>query len=66
VKPHLLRVSIAEKGRGFDPAANDVNTSTGLSSMKERVTLAGGRFNVQSSPGEGTLVLVEFDLNGKE
>jgi signal transduction histidine kinase len=66
IKPDLLRVSIADAGQGFDFQSKDMSASTGLSGMKERVQLAGGRFTLQSAPGEGTLVLAEFDVMEKE
>jgi signal transduction histidine kinase len=65
-KPDLLRVSITDTGLGFDLQSKEVSASTGLSGMKERVQLAGGRFALQSAPGEGTLVLAEFDLKPTE
>jgi signal transduction histidine kinase len=65
-KPDLLRVSITDTGLGFDLQSKEVSASTGLSGMKERVQLAGGRFTLQSAPGEGTLVLAEFDLEPME
>lgn len=65
-KPDLLRISVADPGKGFDIRSRDGGTSTGLSGMKERVQLAGGRFVLQSAPGNGTLVLAEFDLEQTE
>ncbi len=66
MKPDILRVSIADSGKGFDIQSKEVSASTGLSGMKERVILAGGRFVLQSEPGKGTLVLAEFDLDQRE
>ncbi len=65
-KPDLLRISVADSGTGFDIRSKAGGTSTGLSGMKERVHLAGGRFVLQSAPGQGTLVLAEFDLEQTE
>jgi signal transduction histidine kinase len=65
-KPDLLRISVADPGKGFDIRSKDGGASTGLSGMKERVHLAGGRFVLQSAPGQGTLVLAEFDLEQTE
>jgi|GEM_PF-555269 len=66
IKPDLLRISIVDEGRGFDPQAIQIIASTGLSGMKERVQLTGGRFALKSEPGKGTLVLAEFDLKQTE
>jgi len=66
-KPNFLRVSIADSGKGFDVQSKDLSViSTGLSGMRERVQLAGGRFVLESAPGKGTLVLAEFDLEQTE
>ena len=64
--PGLLRISISDAGKGFDIETKDINASTGLSGMRERVQLAGGRFSLKSVPNEGTLVLAEFDLDQAE
>ncbi len=66
IKPNLLRVSIVDAGKGFDLHAKEASASTGLSGMKERVLLAGGRFGLHSMPGEGTIILAEFDLDQAE
>jgi signal transduction histidine kinase len=66
VTPMHLRLGIEDAGKGFDPAAKEVNSSTGLSGMSERVNLAGGRFNIQSAPGKGTRILVDFELKETE
>jgi signal transduction histidine kinase len=62
VEPDRLQLSISDGGRGFNPAELQPGTSTGLSGMEERVALAGGVFGLQSVPGEGTLIQVDFDL----
>jgi signal transduction histidine kinase len=49
-----IRVRIHDVGCGFDPAAE--TDGFGLLGMRERVALAGGRLNVESSPGSGTAV----------
>ncbi len=63
ITPIRLHVSIADSGKGFDAASKDVSASTGLSSMAERVNMAGGHFTLQSKPGKGTLITVDFELN---
>lgn len=47
-------------GRGLDPAS--VRAGVGLSSMRERALEIGGEFKVESGPGQGTRVRVEFPL----
>jgi signal transduction histidine kinase len=66
IAPSRLQISIADSGKGFDFTQTDAGATTGLSGMAERVNMAGGRFNLQSAPGKGTLILAEFDLKGME
>lgn len=52
-----IRVRIRDDGVGFDAAhLGPVVGHIGVSSMKERTSLAGGWFRLESSPGEGTTV----------
>jgi signal transduction histidine kinase len=55
-----LRIAIEDNGRGFDSSRVDreEGRSFGLRSMKERIEGAGGRFNVESSPGNGTRIIL--------
>jgi two-component system sensor histidine kinase UhpB len=46
-----LRLAVADDGRGMDVSAR--NTRFGLSGMRERVELAGGRFILETAPGCG-------------
>jgi signal transduction histidine kinase len=54
------RVEVADDGRGFNPAS--IGVGVGLSSMRERVSEIGGKFAVESGPGQGTRVKAEFPL----
>jgi signal transduction histidine kinase len=56
---HLV-FTIADDGRGFDPAA--VAVGSGLHGMRDRVEAVGGRLRVQSGPGEGTVVTGEVPV----
>jgi signal transduction histidine kinase len=49
-----LRLRIADNGIGFELAGTA--RGLGLTSMRERVELSGGRFGIQSSPGQGTRI----------
>jgi PAS domain S-box-containing protein len=51
-------VEVTDGGAGFDPVmvARGRMTGFGLSSIHERLRLVGGRFEVDSAPGEGTRV----------
>lgn len=56
--PDQLRVVIADDGQGFTPGnqRNGKARPLGLTSMRERVEVLGGTFNVNSQPGSGTQV----------
>jgi signal transduction histidine kinase len=49
-----LRLEVADDGRGFDE--QKATRGFGLTSIRERTELSGGRFDVQSRPGLGTRV----------
>jgi len=54
-----LCITVADQGIGFDPAglverAKAGKAGWGLFSIRERLTLLGGRFDIESAPGQGT------------
>lgn len=56
-----VRVRVRDNGVGFDPAQAGRLAEEGhfgLTGMRERVTFVGGRFDVRSTPGQGTTVEV--------
>jgi two-component system sensor histidine kinase UhpB len=59
-----LAISVRDDGRGFDldevreRSAN--GGSLGLIGMEERMALAGGRLELRSAPGQGTVLLATF------
>ena len=57
-------LTVEDNGKGFDVekrmATIDNEKKMGLRNMEERAQLLGGRFNVQSSPGKGTSVMIEI------
>lgn len=67
----VLHLSIEDNGCGFDPVdicaqCDSCKTETcrgiGLVSMKERVTLSGGHYRLDSSPGSGTRIQASWPL----
>lgn len=58
----LLRVTIRDNGAGFDPERAVRPTSLGLLSMRERAAAIGGSFQIISTPGLGTSVVIERPL----
>lgn len=53
-----VTLEITDDGRGFDVARahseHGIGNGLGLDSMRERVELTGGQFELRSQPGEGT------------
>lgn len=58
--PTGLELTVRDDGVGFDVATVRYRASLGLLGMEERVTLAGGRLDIESAPGQGTLVRARF------
>src|SRR5579859_3621749 len=54
-----IRLAVADSGVGFDPAAvvPSATGGLGLTGMRERAHLLGGRLAIASAPGAGTHVL---------
>jgi signal transduction histidine kinase len=58
-----LGVQIEDHGKGFEPeAALASYTSSGLLGMRERTLLLGGNLYIESAPGKGSCLAVEFPL----
>jgi signal transduction histidine kinase/DNA-binding CsgD family transcriptional regulator len=55
----LIRLSIRDKGVGFDPASVQNRKGLGLAGIQERTRLIRGKCTVDSAPGRGTSVSVE-------
>jgi signal transduction histidine kinase len=53
-----VRLTVADDGAGFDPAASVPPGHFGLIGMRERVQKLGGQFTLRSAPGTGTTVEV--------
>jgi two-component system, NarL family, sensor kinase len=63
----LLDLRVTDDGRGFDPEATLAGreaaaTGSGLRGMRDRLELFGGRLEIASSPGQGTLVAAAIPL----
>ncbi len=63
---HLVRISVEDNGRGFDPnatAASRNRTGIGLTSIGERTRMLGGTFEIDSAPGKGTRIRIELPIS---
>jgi len=55
-----FRLELSDNGCGFDdPHAGD---GIGISNMRERIELLGGRFRIDSQHGDGTSILAELPM----
>jgi len=54
----ISRISVADNGRGFDPAAVPAERY-GLRGMRERAELVGASLEIRSRPQDGTRITVE-------
>jgi signal transduction histidine kinase len=59
-------LAVEDKGAGFNPVEVREKPGLGLSSMRERVQLVGGQFNIDTEPGRGTSIHVSIPLEKKE
>ena len=61
-----ILISIKDDGLGFDIESHSIKTSSqgkfGLSFMHERAEKLGGKLNIQSHPGTGTLISLSIPL----
>jgi signal transduction histidine kinase len=60
-KDELVFVQLVDAGKGFDPSAVLASPSTsGLLGMRERAAALGGRFEIESAPGQGVRLYAEL------
>src|SRR5829696_1481145 len=63
---NAVRLLVSDEGGGFVPKGtantNGRGEKVGLSGMRERVSLLGGRFKLHSEPGRGTTIEAEVEL----
>jgi PAS domain S-box-containing protein len=57
-----LRVSIRDRGAGFDPGARPGEVGLGLISIEERARLLGGTLQIRSRPGLGCRITVDVPI----
>ena len=62
-----VRLSIADEGRGFDPALalsrGQSREHFGLRGMQERARGLGGHCEIRSSPGEGARIIIDLPID---
>ncbi len=58
---HRYSITITDDGKGFDPVALE-QKSNGLRNMQKRMEGVGGKFEIESKPQEGTVVLLSGEV----
>jgi PAS domain S-box-containing protein len=63
IRDRVIEVDVSDEGRGFraHPVAPD-GRGLGLLGMQERAVMVGGRLQVETRPGEGTVVRLRVPL----
>ncbi|HET7656954.1 MAG TPA: GAF domain-containing sensor histidine kinase [Bacillales bacterium] len=64
ISSNQVMLSIVDEGNGCDLNRVQEGRSYGITSMKERASLYGGKFVIRSQNGKGTRVTVSFPLEG--
>jgi PAS domain S-box-containing protein len=58
--PDNLRITLRDRGRGFDPKA--ITNGSGLAAMTRRLDVFGGSLQVQSEPGHGSVATISVPI----
>ena len=65
-RPHQASLIVEDDGAGFNAAtvfqASRSRGKLGLLGMQERITLAGGTVDIESTPGAGTTIFARIPL----
>ena len=59
-----LVLSVRDDGKGFDPTDDLLQSSLGVSSMRERAQIEGGSLEIRSQAGKGTTVSAIVPIQG--
>ncbi len=57
-----LHLTIADNGKGFDPATLQGPHHFGVAGMRERAEMVGGHFSLEGAPGRGVTIRVEVPV----
>lgn len=61
MEDRTITLTVQDNGHGFEEGKTQSN-GIGLTGLRERMTLAGGTFNISSSPARGTIVVAQFSM----
>jgi signal transduction histidine kinase len=57
--------TLKDNGIGFDPGLSEATGHYGLRGMHQRIEKIGGRLQINSAPGQGTLIRMTVDIDEK-
>jgi len=57
-----LILTVSDRGVGFDPHKTNAKEHLGLQGMRERAEILGGSFQLQTAPGQGTVIRVSLPM----
>jgi PAS domain S-box-containing protein len=60
-----IALTVCDEGRGFCPEETLLKGGLGLTSMKERLNLVGGKFDIDARPSRGTIIRAFVPLKSK-
>ena len=60
---HEMSVIVEDDGQGFDVASKKIEGGLGLGSLQSRTNLLKGFLDIASTPGAGTTVTINFNVN---
>ena len=66
INNNTAALKVRDDGTGIASGQIVAGNSFGIMGMRERITLLDGSFNIEGIPGNGTTVLAELPLGGKD
>ncbi|MFI5203056.1 MAG: tetratricopeptide repeat protein [Flavobacteriales bacterium] len=57
---NMITIMIEDNGKGFDTGTEKMEGGIGLKSIRSRISYLGGKTVFDSSPGKGTVVIIEL------
>ncbi len=57
-----INIIIEDNGVGFSEASRKIADGMGLDSIQKKVTQMGGQFEIDSTPGNGTTILIDLPI----
>jgi two-component system, NarL family, sensor histidine kinase DegS len=60
IEDDRTKVTVADNGLGFDPATAITRENSGLSIIRKRAEMLGGRLDIDSVPAKGSMITLEI------